>query len=327
MKRRQISAALGAFAFAGPIAFAQQGGEAWLPSRPLKLVVPWGAGGINDSLARLAADRMAPVLKQAIAIDNRSGANGQIGTSAVLQAPADGHTLLLITSGQHVLSVALGVKLPYHPLNDLAPLAQIGEFPVVIVVRKDLPASNLQELLALARSKPGKLNVGVSGLGAISHLTAERLMGETGTSMTVVNYRGEAQTINAMLAGEVDVGIIANAAPYVRGRQMKAIASTGATRWSKLSEVPTLIELGLPGFTAVGWAGLAVSAKTPPAVLDALRRAARGALDSEEVRANMRERGVEPSSRTGVELAALMRGDADRYSALVQSRNIKLDSN
>ncbi len=229
-------------------------------------------------------------------------------------------------AGSYTVNPAL-YKLAFDPLADITPVIQLSRGAYVLCVHPGVAARNLQELLALARSKPGRLNVGVSGLGAISHLTAERLMGETGTSLTVVNYRGEAQTINAMLASEVDVGIIANAAPYVRGRQMKAIASTGATRWSKLPEVPTLIELGLPGFTAVGWAGLAVSARTPPAVLDALRRAARGALDSEEVRANMRERGVEPSSRTGVELAALMRGDAERYSALVQSRNIKLDSN
>ena len=321
MKRRDFLAASGLLALGPTAALAQT----WEPTRPLKMVVPWAPGGINDSLARLSAERIGTVLKQSIVIDNRAGANGQIGTQLVTQSPADGYSLLLITSGQHVLSVALGIKLPYHPLNDLTPLAQLGEFPVVLVTRKDLPVTTAQDLVALARARPGKLNVGVSGLGAISHLTIERLMGESGTSMVVVNYKGEAQTIAALLAGEVDVGVIANAEPYVRDRQMKALASSGAQRWSRLPEVPTLIEAGFPGFTASGWAGLAVSAKTPPAVLDTLTRAARSVLDTDEWRNLMRARGVQPTGRTGPELHALMRADAERYRVLVQSRNIKLE--
>lgn len=326
MKRRNFSLALGALAIIGSSAFAQGNAtQAWEPSRPLKLVVPWGAGGINDTLARLTADRLSGALKQPIVVDNRGGANGQIGTSAVVQAPADGHTLLLTSSGQHVLSVALGVKLPYHPLEDFTPLAQIGAFPLVLVVRKDLPASNLEELQALARSKPGELNVGVSGLGALSHLTAERLMGATDTSMMVITYRGEAQSINALLAGEIDVGLISNAELYVRENQMKAIAVTSPERWSKLPEVPTMIELGMPDVTAVGWSGLAVSSKTPAEVVEVLRKAAREALDDEDLKAKIRARGAEPSSLSGAELAALMRDDAKKYTALVKERNIKLD--
>lgn len=326
MKRRNLSAALGALALMGTGWAQTAGSEPTFPSRALKLVVPWAPGGINDSLARMAADRMGGILKQSIVIDNRSGANGLIGTQLVAQAPADGYTMLLITSGQHVLSVALGLKLPYHPLNDFTPIAQIGEFPLVVVGRKDLPVSNLQELLALARSKPGSVNVGVSGLGAISHLTAERLMGDTGTSMTIVNYRGEAPNITALLAGEVDVGLVANATQYVREKQLKAIATTGATRWNQMPDVPTLIEAGLPGFTAGGWSGLAVSAKTPPAVVEVLVKAARSALDNDEVRARLRSRGVEPSARTPAEIAAMMKADAERYRTLVQTRNIRLDN-
>ncbi|MGE4243473.1 Bug family tripartite tricarboxylate transporter substrate binding protein [Ramlibacter sp.] len=324
MKRRDLPAAIAALAGIATSrgAFAQDA----FPSRPLKLVVPWAAGGVNDSLGRLAADRMGAVLKQSIVADNRAGGNGVIGTQTVLQAPPDGYTMLLTTSGQHVLSVALGIKLPYQPLNDLTHIAQIGEFPLVLVAKPSFAANTLPELLALAKSKPGKLNVAVSGIGAISHLTAERLMGDSGTSMTVVNYKGEAPSIQAAMAGEVDFAIVAQATSQIREKLLKAIATTGPKRWNMLPEVPTLIEGGLPGFTAGGWSGLAVSAKTSPQVVDVLARAARTALDTDDVRTVLRSRGVEPMLKTPAELIAMMRADAEKYRVLVQSRNIKLES-
>ena len=307
-----------------PGAYAQDADV--FPARPITLIVPWPAGGINDLLGRLAAERMATILGQPIVTDNRGGAVGRLGSQLAAKALPNGYTICLISSGTHVIAAALDPNLPFDPINDFVPIVQIAEFPLILLAHPSLPASNLKEVIALAKARPGKLNIGSAGAGAASHLTGEMFKQRAGIYMLFLHYRGEVPVMTDLVAGRIDLTFTAfGAAQYLKQGKAKAIATTGLARWSLFPDVPTMDEQGLKGFNTGGWTGLAAIAKTSPAVVAKLADAAHRAMDNDEMRKRLIALGTNPSQRTPEQLHAMMKSDLAGWKKLIAETGLKIE--
>jgi len=295
------------------------------PVKPVRMVVPFAAGGVVDSTARLLAPKMSELLTQPVIIDNRPGAGGNIAADLVAKSAADGYTILITTHG-HAISPALYKTLPFNAARDFAPITQIASSFLVLVSKPQLPAHSVQELLALARAKPGQLNFGSTGLGAPPHLVAELFKQKTGIDVVHVPYKGDAPMYQALLAGEVDFafGPLGNAIQHIRSGKLRALAMTGARRSAAIAEVPTMAEAGVPDFELTGWLGVFAPAGTPRPVIERLQAAISGTISTGNVRERFPALGYEPVGSTPEEFGARFRQDLALYARVIREAHIPL---
>jgi tripartite-type tricarboxylate transporter receptor subunit TctC len=304
-------------------AFAQSN-DAW-PDRPLKLIVPFPAGSSTDIIARILGQRLATTLGQQVVIDNRAGASGNIGADAIAKAAPDGYTLGIATASTHALAMTLSANLPYDPVKDFAPIGMIGGQPYVLVIYPGLPAKNVGELIALAKTKPGTLNYGSAGIASLAHLAAALFASEAGINITHVPYKSSAQSATDIIAGRLDMqfATIAPTLPNIRADKLRALVTTGATRSAALPEVPTLAEAALPGYEAVLWAALVMPSGTPPAIVARLNREVNDILKSADGRESLMAQGIEPEPGPPEAVTRRIKTDIDKWRAVAAKSGIK----
>ncbi len=303
-------------------------GCAWAeyPERPIRLIVPFPAGGTVDLVARLVTARMAEELKQPFVIENRGGAGGVIATDAAAKAAPDGYTLL-ITSPNHTINAALQPNLPYDTEKDLAPVALVAEVQELLVSHPDAPFRDFAGFLAYAKANPGKLNYASAGNGTLPHVTMELLLHGFGLSVTHIPYRGAAPAMTDLLAGQVQIKLdtYTTAASHVASGRLRALAYAGKTRLRLMPDIPTVAELGLPGYEGVLWMGLLVPARTPQPIIEKLSAAVKHAVGASDLAERLRHDGVDPIGSSPAAFAALIRSEIAQWRALAKSASIRLD--
>ena len=293
MNRRLWCSTLSALIWLGCVAGAHAQTADAFPVRQVRIVVPFPAGGATDITARAVADKLATKWGQPVVIDNKPGAGGNLGSDLVAKAPADGHTLVLGVTGSHAINTTLYKKMPYHPLSDFEPLTQATIYPNAIVVHPQVPASNLQELVALVKKDPARYSYGSDGNGTASHLGMEILKARAGMQITHVPYKGSAPMMNDLLGGTLPVGITGLPAvqPHIKSGKLKLIAITTAQRAPGMPEAKTVAEQGFPGYAAAPWAGFFAPKGTPKPVVDKLAADLAEALRQPDVTQRMLELG------------------------------------
>lgn len=297
------------------------------PEKPVRIVVPFGAGGGTDTMARVVADGFQRALGQPFVVDNKAGAGGNIGMEAVAKAPADGHTLLMVTNNI-AINPSLYSKVNYHPVRDFAPIALVGSSPVAISVHPSLKVASLGELITYARANPGKLSYASCGAGTPQHLAAELLAQMARIEFVHVPYKGCAAPMADHLAGTVPVSFttIALAAPHAKAGKLRTLAVTGSSRSAFAPEVPTVAEAAqLPGYNIDVWFGLFAPAGTPKPVIAKLGQLINQQLASPEVKSKMADQNYQPLGGTPEQLAETVARDIARYEKVIRAANIKAD--
>lgn len=311
---------------AAATAAGQAHGAQGYPSRPIRVVVPFSAGGGSDVMARLVTQTLTQAFNESAVVDYRPGAGGRVGTLSVTRSAPDGYTLLLTGSGAIVLAAALyGEKLPYDPQKDLAPITTIASSLYVLVVHPVVPVHSVRELIALAKSKPGVLNYASSGIGAPAHLAAELFRASTKISMVHVAYKGSAPGTMSVVTGETDL-MFSNILPAVssiRSGRLRAIAVTSLQRSSAFPNVPTVAESGLPGFETVTYYGVYAPAGTPADIVTQINAAVVKGLPSPETRRRLEADGSVLSTSTPQDFARLVKTETEKWSKLVKAAGIK----
>src|SRR5262245_52655082 len=307
-----------------PLSAGAQTGD--YPSRSIHFIVPFPPGGLLDIHARAVADRLTAAWGQRVLVENRPGASGSIGAQVVAKAAPDGHTLLLSNTGL-AINPALRKDLPYDTEKALIQVHTNVVVPNIIVVRKDIPANTLQELIALARKDPGKLNFGSASIGSFPHLAMELFLLEAGVKMTHIPYAGAAPAMAALLGGEIDVlaSDIPGAIAHVKSGALKALVITSTVRSPSLPDVPTGAEAGLPNYTAVGWQGVVVPAGTPAPIIEKLNAELHRILDDPKVVELFSSHGVLIKKETPAEADKFFHEDIARWSRIVASSGIKAE--
>jgi tripartite-type tricarboxylate transporter receptor subunit TctC len=301
------------------------------PSKPIRLVVPFPAGGATDLLARSLAQRLGQGLGQAVVVDNKSGGGGSLGSAEVAKAAPDGYTLLIATSSTHSIGPHLNPKLPYKttgPDSDFTPIAHVADATNVLLVPLDLPVKNVAELIAYAKARPGQLNYASSGNGTIVHLTTEAFKSQAGLYITHIPYRGTALAIPDLVSNKVQIlfDSIVSGMPHVKDGKLKALAVTGRTRSGLAPELPTVAESGLPGFVSTTWFGIYGPRGLPPDISARLNAEFNKAMQAAEVRERFARLGADvAAANTPAQFAALVQADSDRWAALIRERKITLD--
>ncbi|MBV8509103.1 MAG: tripartite tricarboxylate transporter substrate binding protein [Xanthobacteraceae bacterium] len=298
--------------------------QAW-PARPVTIIVPFTAGTTSDILARGLAQYMTETLGQPFVIDNRGGAGGNIGAAAAARAPHDGYTLLLATTGPAATNKLMYQNMAFDPEKDFAPVALVGKSPILITARADAPFSTLKELIDYARAHPDSLNAGFPGNGALGHITGILLQSTAGIKFGYVQYRGSAAIITDLIGKNIDVGMDSMAAyvPTVQGGQIKALAVASGQRWSKLPNVMTASESGLPGFEASVWYALLAPTGTPADIIAKLNAAANGYLKSEQAKSLFDDLGIQPAGGTPQDLQAFMAAEVQKWSPIIKAADIR----
>ena len=295
------------------------------PTKPVRLLVPYPAGGPNDVLARVLAQRLSSALAQQFVVDNRGGASGIIAAELAARAPADGHTLLFAGAATLATAPALRVRLTYDPVRDFAPVSLIGSAPLMLVVYPAVPAKNAAELVALARSKPGALNYASGGVGGLSHLAAELLRGMTGIDIVHVPFTGGAPSTLATVSGEVQMFFagMASALPMVKQGKLRSLGVTSAQRSAMAPDVVTLSESGVPGYELVTWFALVGPAATPRHVVMKLNSQIAADLAAADVRKAFVDLGVDAQSSKPEALADYTRSELVKWRDLIKQAGIK----
>jgi tripartite-type tricarboxylate transporter receptor subunit TctC len=296
------------------------------PTHPIRLIVPFPAGGSNDVMARLIAPHLEQSLGQPVIVDNRPAAAGQVGTEAVAKAAPDGHTLLLVASS-HTVTPALNPKLPYNTEKDFAPISLINTNAMVFLVHPGVPASTLTEFVALARKEPGKFNYASPGVGSQTQLTIELLSRRAGLKLVHIPYRGGAPATLAMLSGESQFTMLAPNVlfPHIESGKLRVIASGAPTRHPRLPNVPTTAELGMPDLKAIQWVGVFTTAGTPRPVVDRLNAELNRIIRLPDVVAALEKQGVTPTGSTPEEFRQLIAIEIAQWSDVAREANIQLE--
>jgi tripartite-type tricarboxylate transporter receptor subunit TctC len=296
------------------------------PSRPIRVVVATAAGGGVDAVARIIAPRLSESMGQTWIVDNRAGAGGNVGAEIVARANPDGYTALACTSTLLTVNPSL-YKMSFSMQRDLQPVTVLAAGEQVVVVHPAVPAKTLQELIALAKKKPGALNYASAGVGTAIHLGAELLNMRAGIDMKQVPYKGGGPAAAAVLSGEVQVlvGTVASTIPFVQAGRLRALATTGAKRSKLLPDLPTVAESGYPGFEAGLWFALLVPAATPKNIAERMRSETAKVLQQPDVQAAMARQGLEPESSTPAELAARITTESATWAALIKKLAIRVE--
>ena len=314
--------AIASLLFAAPFTHAQD-----YPTRSITLVVPYAAGGGNDAMARIVADRMSKSLGQQIVIENRGGAGGTIATRAVAKAAPDGYTLVIGGTGTFAVNPTLYANVGYDPRKDFAPVGLIATSALVILVHPSVEANTVAELIALAMKNPGKLNYASAGPGSGIHLATELFAGMAGIKLTHVAYKGSGPALNDLLGGHVQIyfSSLPPAAGMRSEGKVRALAVTGPKRSSIFPDLPTVAEQALPGYEAVLHYGIAAPAGTPGAIIDRLNAALREALAAEETKTLLEATGAEAMPSTPEEYAADIDREETRWSRIVKELGVKVN--
>ncbi|MFC4273879.1 Bug family tripartite tricarboxylate transporter substrate binding protein [Achromobacter aloeverae] len=297
------------------------------PERPVRVIVPFAAGGGADIVARLVFKGVSEQLGKAFIIDNRGGAGGIIGTDAVAKAEPDGYTLLLGQSGPNAINPSVYSKLPYDARKDFAPVTQLTRYPYVVAVKKQLPVDNLKELIALAKRQPGTLTVSTAGQGSSAHLAIELFMRQAGISINAVPYKGAGPALLDVVGGTVDMtfGDAASASKQAQAKNVKAVAVTGAKRSPLLPDVPTVAEAGVPGYEASAWHGVLAPRGTPEPIIRTLQAAIVKVLADPALKARLAEDGIETVGSSPEEFNRALLAEIDKWHTVVVEANIKLE--
>lgn len=296
------------------------------PSRPVRMMVPFPAGGGSDTMGRIVGGKLSERLGQQIVVENRPGAAGSIGADIAARAPADGYTILLGSTSELVQYPNVNPKIPYDPLRDFAPISLVGTIPMVLVVHPSLPVRNVKELIAMAKSRPGEINFGSAGQGATTHLAVELFILLTKVKLTHVPYKGSPQAVTDLVAGNVQLGIptMPAALPFIKSGRVKVLGVTTAKRASNLPEVPTLAEAGVKGYEAALWTGILAPAGTPDPVIKRLNGEIAKVLELKDVQDALARQGAEAQGSTPAEFAAFLKTEYAKWARVVKEGGIRI---
>lgn len=317
--RRAVVAALAAL-LAGA-ASAQE-----FPSKPIRLIVPYGAGGPTDGLARILGEGLQKRLKQAVIVENKAGGGSIIGVDHVAKSKADGYTLLFATGAPFIINPALNPKLPYQ-VQDFVPIATVASYSMVLATAKNQPFGNLQDLLKYARSHPGKVSYGSAGGGTSNHLAGELLANAAGLELIHTPYRGNSQAMTDVIAGNLTFmfDMPATTIQHVQSGRVKLLGSTSPSRNPLTPDVPTVQESGLPSYDVTSWFGLFAPAGTPDAVVQLLNRVTNESMADPEVAARLKQAGYEFKAETPGQVARRIQTESAEWASLIRKANIKAD--
>ncbi|MFN0040397.1 MAG: Bug family tripartite tricarboxylate transporter substrate binding protein [Burkholderiales bacterium] len=297
------------------------------PAKPVKLIVAFPPGGPTDSVARLIAGQLSKTLGQQVIVDNRPGAGGTIGAALAAKSPADGYTLFLGTTGTLASAPSLYPNLGYHPVKSFVPISLVITAPFVVVVHAKVPAQSLQELISLAKSKPGDLNFGSAGNGHPLHIAGEMFKIAAGVDLVHVPYKGTAPALPDLLAGRIQImfDVPATFTSFLQSGQLRALAVAGPRRIPQLPDVPTTAEAGLPGYEVSAWFGLVAPAGTPAEIVKRLNAEVRKAVAMKEIHDALANQGLEPSVNSPEEFTALIKLDGAKWARAVELSGAKID--
>jgi len=296
------------------------------PSKPIRFIVPYGPGASTDNVTRIYGQKLLEAWGQAVVVDNRPGGNTVIGSEALAKAPPDGYTILLVVN-THAINPLLIPKLPYDPIKDFAPVATIGIQEYVMTIHPAVPASNLKEFVAYARSRPGQLNFSSSGGGGLGHLSGELFNSIAGVKMMHVAYKGGAPAVTDLIAGQVQAMFSSTGAvlPNIRAGKLRALAVSGRSRIVALPSVPTFSEAGMPTFEATNWFGVLAPAATPRDIVGKLSAELIRTQSLPDVKEKLVSQGVDPWPGGPEQFAALIKSDIEKFARIVKNANIKLE--
>ncbi len=297
------------------------------PNQTMKIVVPFVAGGGVDGVARIVAPKLGEELRQSVIIENRGGAGGMLGAAAVAQSPPDGYTLLLGTGSTHGTNSNVYPRLPYDPVRDFVPIVPVSSSPLILIVPPSLPARSVDELIALARSRPGELSFGSYGTGSINHLGAELFNSMAGIQANHVPYRGSAPMITDLIGGRLHYAFdgVSTSLGYVEAGTVRMLGVAAPGRSPVLPDRPTIAESDLPGFDTMVWFGLFAPAGTPKAVVDLVNRKTNTVLAAPRVREAFAKLGIEPVGGAPDVLTDKVRTELQKWTTIVREKNIRLD--
>ena len=322
-RRYQLGvAALTLLALAQPV-LAQSPG--W-PQRPIKLIVPFAAGGNTDGIARLTAERISQSLGQAVIVENKAGANGAIAADFVAQSPPDGYTLFM--AAMPVLAILPAIsKTKFDATRDFAPISIVGSNPFVMAISNTVPAKNVREFVAYAKKNDGKLNYASGGSGSVSHLSAALFVKRAGLNMNHISYKGGGPAVADLLGGQVQMyfGNLSELAPHADGGRISIIGVSSLDRARQIPDVPTFAESGFPGFKTVTWNGIVAPTGTPPAIINRVAAAVQFAVSKPEMRARLWQLGVDPIGDTPAQFSQTLRADIAMWTEAAKATNLKIE--
>jgi tripartite-type tricarboxylate transporter receptor subunit TctC len=327
--RRSIaSAAFAAVALStlGSTAIAQ-GPATGFPNKPVRIVVAFTAGGPTDVVARLIGQKLTETWGQQVLVENRPGAAGVIGSEFVAKSPADGYTLLMATAGNLTVNQHLYPKMRFDPIKDFTPIMQTAAVDFVLVTQAATPYKSVKELVAAAKANPDAITTSTSGNGGAPHLAAALFNDAAGVKLSMIPYKGTADAVNAVLAGQVnlDFDAASQVLPHVRAGKLRPLAVLGAKRSALLPDVPTMAEAGLPNYHFSNWFGLVAPAGTPKEIVDKLQADVAKALQSPEIRTKFQTMGLEPGSGSAAQFESLIKGDSAKWAIAIKHANITAD--
>lgn len=299
--------------------------EASYPTKPIRLIVAFAPGGGSDFIARLVASKMSERLGQPVIVENKPGAGGNLGASLALKSPSDGYTLFL-AAASYTVNPAL-YKLPFDPINDITPIAQLARGPFVVAVNPKLPASNVKEMVAIGKKSPGSLSYGSAGTGSIVHIVSEYFLETAGVDMLHIPYRGTSPALVDAVAGQVQLvfGTVASTLPFVKSGQLRALAVTTDGRLPALPQVPTMVESGYPSFAVTNWHGIIGPKGMPADIVKKLNAVINESLKAPGMTEGLASDGLTAAGGTPQEFGTLLAEETTRWGALVKKRGIKVE--
>jgi len=326
MKRKLIPHLLSLCLATGALASTTAHAQAY-PNKPVKIVVPYAAGGGGDVLARLFGDKLRVRLGQPVLVENRAGAGTLIGSEFVAKSPADGYTLLLTTNTLVIAPILNASAAKFDPIKDFAPVVPIASIAIVMVAHPAVPANNAGELIAYLKKNPDKLSFGSSGTGGITHLAAELFKTRAGVAMTHVPYKGAAPALTDLMAGQINVfwDAMITANPHIKSGKIKALGMANAKRWDGAPEIPTIAESGLPGYEVSGWYGVLAPAGTPNDVLQRLNNDSVETIKEPTFAAELQRQGLIPMGGSVDNYRKIVAADSAMWANVIKSANIKID--
>ena len=320
---RRFQYAFAAFAcmLAAASAFAQG-----YPARPIRMLVPFSAGGNVDIVARVVGAKLAADLRQPFVVENKAGAGGTIGVATLAKSPGDGYTLMMMNQAL-AYSASLYSNLPYDTLRDLAPIAYVGATPNALIVTNSLPVKTVQEFLAYARANPGRIAYGSAGIGGATHLAVELLQSLTGTKLTHVPYKGAGPALTDLISGQIQAMLVPTPAvmPYVKGGKLRALATSGASRSPALPGLPTIAEAGVPGYEYTTWFGMFGPGTLPKPLVARLSTAVNNALADAELEEKLAQQGLEVRATTSGQFTEIVRADVTRWGKIIRELGVRAE--
>lgn len=319
--------ALAAVLAAGSVLAVQAQPAAPYPSKPIRVVVTFPPGGSTDAVVRMLVPRLNEKLGQQVVVDNRPGAGGNIGLAVVAKAPPDGYTLGVGAAGGLAANVSLYPQMPFDPVKDFKPVTMLAAIPFVIIGHPSLGAKTQKELIALLKSQPGKLSIGHGGNGTAMHLTAQLFAQMADVKMVEVPYRGSGPAALDVLSGQVPLAVVdlPSALQHIKAGKLTAYAVTSPNRLPMLPDVPTVAEQGLPGYDSTGWFGVVAPAGTPAPIIARLNAEITAALNDNEIKASMRNMGVEPAGSSAEEFEAYIKSETQKWAKVIKAAGTKIE--